>query len=461
MEYMDRGTLQDYLGGRKDDMKHVFLPFATACDISVNIINGLRYLHSIGLVHRDLKPDNILLRSKEGNEFFAQIADFGLSNFCRDENSNTMSLKTLRSDVAMGTIQYMAPELLGLGPYHYGEPTDMFAWGMIQWGLVSHENPYHDGRFPPPRSAEYNGAVRKYVRNGSREKILERAAPKAWWELTEKCWAHNPQDRPKAEEALEQVLEIRAAFLNHSNSSSSQSSSSGSSSHAEIQVITARRGSVHSIHSTIGSSGIGSMRLAEFELENPLGRGNGFYAAVVLQMKKTNRGFLVGLNIAAEATVEETLQALVEGTTPRAEEDKDEAIFCLVERSDSIVAIINMHRPHLGFLCYFTDRNGERKKSYDVLEVPTRRPIIRLAYNGERFLSVKEHPDLIVGGLRARFNGETLGGYSLASSTIRLSSSRQAFTAQMSNFRGSAATSRSSLRSDKGKEEESRSFSYR
>lgn len=45
-----------------------------------------------------------------------------------------------------------------------------------------------------------------------------------------------------------------------------------------------------------------------------------------------------------------------------------------------------------------------------MVEVPARRPIIRLAYTGQQFLSVNVHPPLRVGGLRCAFEGEVLGG---------------------------------------------------
>lgn len=95
---------------------------------------------------------------------------------------------------------------------------------------------------------------------------------------------------------------------------------------------------------------------------------------------------------------------------------------------------------YLGFKCYFSDSNGERQESDDYITVPTSRPIIRLAYNGESFFSVDSHPELNAGGLRCAFDGEILGGYSLASSIPKLSLSRQTFVAQMSLSRRSFST---------------------
>ncbi|MBY0377125.1 MAG: hypothetical protein K2Q33_01005, partial [Gammaproteobacteria bacterium] len=107
--------------------------------------------------------------------------------------------------------------------------------------------------------------------------------------------------------------------------------------------------------------------------------------------------------------------------------------------------------------------NGEQKKSYDVVEVPARRPIIRLAYTGQQFLSVNVHPPLRVGGLRCAFEGEVLGGYSLAASTLKLSGSRQTFMAQMGSSRALSSGTlglHSRTLSSKGKKEVSQHSVY-
>lgn len=218
---------------RKADRKHIFLSFTVVCDININIVSGLRYLHSIGLVHRDIKPENILLCSQDGNEHFAKIADFGLSFFCRDENSNTPSVKTLRSYKRVGTIQYMAPEILKADCYRYSNKTVIFSEGMILWESVTYETPYTDDGFPRDKFL-YRRAVENHVTNGGRGKISENLASKAWWGLTQRCWAQKAEDRPGAEEVLKELIEVRKAYLNsNGNSSSSESSSSRG---IEIQI---------------------------------------------------------------------------------------------------------------------------------------------------------------------------------------------------------------------------------
>jgi serine/threonine protein kinase len=81
------------------------------------ILNGLHYLHSLGIVHRDLKLDNLLLKGT-GENAEIKIADFGLSALVRlgeggydtKESSKRKAFKGL-SDM-WGTKEYFAPELI-------------------------------------------------------------------------------------------------------------------------------------------------------------------------------------------------------------------------------------------------------------------------------------------------------------------------------------------------------------
>ena len=91
------------------------------------IATGLHYLHSLNLIHRDLKPHNILL-SKNGN---IKIADFG---FVKDYTENSML------DTLCGSPIYMAPEILQ--HKKYDAKVDLWSIGIILYEMLSAEPPF-------------------------------------------------------------------------------------------------------------------------------------------------------------------------------------------------------------------------------------------------------------------------------------------------------------------------------
>ena len=135
-EYLPEGTLFSYMQER-----NFKIPEATARDLVRDIAAGLNYLHSYGIIHRDIKLENVLVATHK-NRLKARIIDFGLS--CMLGPGQT-SMDTV------GTLKYAAPELLSKIPYR--ESVD--AWGL---GVIAHI--LLTGRMP------FNGKDEQDVING-------------------------------------------------------------------------------------------------------------------------------------------------------------------------------------------------------------------------------------------------------------------------------------------------------
>ena len=115
------------------------------------ILEGLRYLHNIGIAHRDLKPENILYSHSGmitvtawkyikqiflGPDARLLISDFGLAG-CRRDGGGNFTMKT-----ACGTAEYVAPEVLLRTPYTVA--VDLWAVGVITYILISGQMPFDD-----------------------------------------------------------------------------------------------------------------------------------------------------------------------------------------------------------------------------------------------------------------------------------------------------------------------------
>jgi len=96
------------------------------------VLEGVRYLHSLGITHRDLKPEN-LLYFHQGADSKILITDFGLASSQRSGNDNTMT-------VTCGTPEYIAPEILLRKPYTCS--VDAWALGVITYILLSGTMPF-------------------------------------------------------------------------------------------------------------------------------------------------------------------------------------------------------------------------------------------------------------------------------------------------------------------------------
>ena len=94
-------------------------------------LSGLEALHNLGIVHRDVKPENLLLLDRRGGLLDLRIADLGTA---------PQLSTTERCTTRAGTPGYMAPEVLLELPY--GQPVDVWSLGVILFTLLSGRHPF-------------------------------------------------------------------------------------------------------------------------------------------------------------------------------------------------------------------------------------------------------------------------------------------------------------------------------
>ena len=109
------------------------LPIARVLDLGIQIAQGLREAHRQGIIHRDLKTENVLV-TPEGR---AKIADFGIAKRLSD-SWNEESLT--RTDAIVGTYRTMSPEQARGGPVDHR--CDLFAFGVLLYELLAGKSPF-------------------------------------------------------------------------------------------------------------------------------------------------------------------------------------------------------------------------------------------------------------------------------------------------------------------------------
>jgi len=130
MEYVDGVTLRELLRSARGP-----LPLPRALNIAKGIAEGLQAAHVLGIVHRDIKPDNILMaRDAAGNDL-AKVADFGIMSLC--EGSTVMGTRPLL------TAPYASPEQWQAQPGSRPDPrTDLYALGMTMYEMLTGRLPF-------------------------------------------------------------------------------------------------------------------------------------------------------------------------------------------------------------------------------------------------------------------------------------------------------------------------------
>ena len=134
MELIEGPNLREYLGHRGT------LSSSSARAIVVQLLEGLQAAHDLGVVHRDVKPENILIRDEAGVPV-VKLIDFGVARLATGPTMTNAS-----SQGSVGTTAYMAPEMFHVGN-DVTAAADVYAAGLVLYELVA-------GRLPARGAAD-------------------------------------------------------------------------------------------------------------------------------------------------------------------------------------------------------------------------------------------------------------------------------------------------------------------
>ncbi|XP_063698386.1 mitogen-activated protein kinase kinase kinase 7 [Culicoides brevitarsis] len=167
--------------------RHIQYSAGHAISWALQCAEGVAYLHAMTpkpLIHRDLKPPNLLLRECGT---VLKICDFG-----------TVADKATQMTNNRGSAAWMAPEVFKTS--NYTEKCDVYSWSLILWEMLSRKQPFNElGNVC---------SIMWYVHEGNRPPLLD-GCPKCLQTIMEKCWDQEPTNRP----AMATVVDLMTKLL--------------------------------------------------------------------------------------------------------------------------------------------------------------------------------------------------------------------------------------------------------
>lgn len=181
MEYIDGITLKDFMRSQKA------LPYSIASKITMQILSALQHAHERGIIHRDIKPQNIMLLS-DGT---IKVMDFGIARISKFE---TVTM----TDKAIGTVYYISPEQAR------GEKTDqradIYSTGVLLYEMLTGTLAF-DGDTP------VSVALKQIQDEATRPREINSSIPEGLEQIVRKAMMKNPDKRYQT--AMEMLNDLR------------------------------------------------------------------------------------------------------------------------------------------------------------------------------------------------------------------------------------------------------------
>jgi serine/threonine protein kinase len=170
-ERVSGGSLRQYIRRLSSSIK-----LKVICNWSLQILEGIEYMHSLNVIHRDIKCDNIFINGNDGKVL---IGDLGLSTILHGDRQAAASI--------VGTPEFMAPELFDES---YGTPVDIYSFGMCLLEIATKKFPYTE--------CSTAAQVYRHVMSKRQPASLSEISNPQLKALITGCIAPDPSERPIA-----------------------------------------------------------------------------------------------------------------------------------------------------------------------------------------------------------------------------------------------------------------------
>ncbi|QDT54274.1 Serine/threonine-protein kinase PknL [Caulifigura coniformis] len=194
MEFVSGMSLKEYI------LRRGSLPSLEIIRLSAQVANGLAAAHGQGVIHRDIKPGNVMLHDGETR---VRLMDFGLARVTHDNSDLTSH------DQTVGTPAYMSPEQIHGGPID--ARSDLYSLGCVIYCMATGQSPFHGGSyaetvhrildFKPPRLQQISPLI-----------------PPVVSDLVDHLLAKRPEDRFQSAEEVSDILTHLVSVLNQTAS---------------------------------------------------------------------------------------------------------------------------------------------------------------------------------------------------------------------------------------------------
>lgn len=193
-EYMSRGSLYHVLHEDTTPVQNRLTSLPSKLRVLRDVADGMRYLHSCEVIHRDMKSPNVLL-DEEGR---AKICDFGVSKLLSGDSTE--------ASTAVGTTRWSSPEAL-LGETGVRKSTDVYSFGVMMWEMITNTVPWKN-----------LSAMQIAIRISRGDNLVLPAvsedAPEALMDVLKQCLDRDPGNRPLFPDLYESFNEMLTAWRN-------------------------------------------------------------------------------------------------------------------------------------------------------------------------------------------------------------------------------------------------------